>query len=226
MSTQTRRLAMVTAILWFAFGVGGRAEAGSIDLHTPMGLSPGDHFRFAFATFSETTATSSNLSDYDTFVTNQASGFTYNGEAISWSAIASTTAESAINHLGLTSDPVFLADGTEVTTSTTATGLWSGSLLHPINEDLSGVGVSEIVFTGTNPDGSKSFWPLGSPQVSIGLSIDSDASWIFNGAIFSDANEFPLYGISADLIVPQSVVPEPPSLWMAGTAISAGLAYG
>ena len=36
----------------------------------------------------------------------------------------------------------------------------------------------------------------------------------------------PLYGISKELVVSPSAVPEPSSLWMAGIAISAGLAYG
>ena len=49
MKDQLRRFAAVTAILWFAFGVGGPAEAGSI-LTTPMGLSPGEQFRFVFVT--------------------------------------------------------------------------------------------------------------------------------------------------------------------------------
>ena len=68
MNTQARRLAMATAILClFGFGVGGPAEAGTI-LTTPAGLSPGESFRFVFVTDGLTTATSTNIDDYNSFV--------------------------------------------------------------------------------------------------------------------------------------------------------------
>jgi hypothetical protein len=39
MKTQTRRLVMATAMLWIAFGAGGRAQAGGIALSTPTQAS-------------------------------------------------------------------------------------------------------------------------------------------------------------------------------------------
>ena len=152
MNTQARRLAMATAMLWFGFGGGGRAEASPV-LTTPAGLSPGDHFRFVFVTDGTTTATSSNINDYNTFVTEQAGGATYNGQPITWVAIASTPTVNAIDNVGLTQDPVYLADGTKVTTSTTTSGLWSGTLLHVIDEDLSGKADSRIGLDRYQPHG-------------------------------------------------------------------------
>jgi hypothetical protein len=243
MVTQTRRLAMATAMLWFGFGGGGRAEAGPV-LTTPAGLSPGDHFRFVFVTDGSRDATSSNINDYNTFVTEQAGGATYNGKSITWVAIASTPTVNAIDNVGLTQDPVYLADGTKVTTSTTTSGLWSGGLLHAIDEDLTGKqSTPRWVWTGTDPTGLSNYAPLGTTKfmsdlvspipipISSALGISdptiTNVSWVIGAGYENTLTNpnlptNPLYGISADL----TVVPEPSSLWVVGTVISAGLAYG
>jgi hypothetical protein len=141
-------------ICWIGFGVGSRAEASGIALSTPAGLSPGDHFRFVFVTDGITPGTSSNIADYNSFVNTQAGGATYNGQVITWDAIASTSTVNAIDNVGQTPDPVYLANGTLVTTSTTTSGLWSGTLLSPISEDLTGSAPgTNNVWTGTGPNG-------------------------------------------------------------------------
>ena len=94
-------------------------------LQTPAGLTFGDQFRFVFVTDGDTTATSTNISDYDNFVQSQAGGATYNGVVVNWLAIGSTESVNAIDHIEQTSTPVYLANGTLVTNSTTAAGLWS-----------------------------------------------------------------------------------------------------
>ena len=246
MVTQTRRLAMATAMLWFGFGRGGRAEA-SPALTTPAGLSSGDHFRFVFVTDGSRDATSSNINDYNTFVTEQAGGATYNGKPITWVAIASTPTVNATDNVGLTQDPVYLADGTKVTTSTTTSGLWSGGLLHAIDEDLTGKQSSHpYTWTGTNPTGTTasgqslgtttvtSWYPVGPtpipvpPSANMGIPGPThlDQSWVYGGQAETTYPHNSLYGISADLIVPKTVVPEPSSLWVVGTLTSAGLASG
>ena len=227
-------LALATAVLWIGFGVGGRAEAAGIALQTPAGLSPGDSFRFVFVTDGSTTGTSSNIADYNSFVNTQAGGATYNGTVITWDAIASTPTVNAIDNVVQTPEPVYLADGTKVTTNTTSTGLWSGSLLHPINEDLNATITVSTVFTGTNTDGlGFPGFTLGNtplpPQTSllaeVGSSIRSDLGWVASG-FSGQSGPFSLFGISQELVVSPSAVPEPSSLWMAGIALSAGLAYG
>jgi len=230
MGNQTWRLALAAALLWIGFGVGGRAEAAGIALQTPAGLSPGDHFRFAFLTDGTTTATSSNIADYDNFVNAQAGGATYAGTLVSWLAIGSTATVNAIDHVGITTDPVFLADGTKVTTSTDATGLWSGTLLHPIDEDtLGSTHLPSAVYTGTLPDGqsaeSSRSQALGDPTALTGITNSTSSLWVFEGASPPPPSQ-PFYGISTDLVVPGSAVPEPASLWLLGTAITVGLAYG
>ncbi len=231
MFTKTRRFALVTAMLWLAFGVGGRAVA-DLELSTPGGLSPGDTFRFVFLTDGTTTATSSNISDYNTFVTNDASTqagggvVTYNGVTLTWSAIASTSTVNAIDNVGQTMTPVYLADGTLVTTSTTLSGLWSGSLVQPINEDLNGKrSTTEVsVWTGTTASGvvSTDGW-LGSDLPLLGQSERTSSKWVDDQDLTeADDEKLNMYGISQVL----TVVPEPSTLLMAGTGISAGIAYG
>ena len=216
-------------ICWTGLGVGSQARAESIALQTPAGLSPGDHFRFVFVTDGITPGTSSNIADYNSFVNTQAAGATYNGQVITWDAIASTSTVNAIDNVGQTPDPVYLANGTLVTTSTTTSGLWSGTLLSPISEDLTGSAPgTNNVWTGTGPSGDAatgaplSGGPLGA---TTGLDNATTSRWV-DAATGSPANNWPMFGISADLVVPGSAVPEPSSLWMAGIAISAGLAYG
>ena len=181
MNDQTVRLALATTMLWIGFGVRGRAEAGGIALSTPAGLSFGESFRFVFITDATTVAISPSIGHYNSFVNAQAGGATYDGSLVNWAAIGSTRSASAINNVGQSQTPVYLADGTLVTTSTTSTGLWSGSLVNPINEDLSGMGVrtgSTGVWTGTNTNGSTSADPLGDFfGVTIGVSTVTNAAW-------------------------------------------------
>ena len=224
MGPHRRRFAIVAAVLWLGSGLGGRAEAGSI-LQTPAGLNPGDHFRFVFVTDGIRDATSANIADYDSFVNAQAGGATYSGVVVNWLAIGSTDSVDAIDHVGQAITPVYLSDGTLVTTTTTSTGLWSGALVHQINLDLAATLVQTFVWTGTNPTGTGFGGPLGSPPTpQVGSTTDSDGAWIDSGR--SNLGDFrPFYGISSVLTVPQAV-PEPSTLAMLGTALGAGLAIG
>ena len=70
-----------------------------------------------FITTTTTTATSTSLSTYDAIVTADAlvGGLgTYNSNAVTWEAIGSTEAVSAITRLPADGVPIFLPDGTEV----------------------------------------------------------------------------------------------------------------
>jgi hypothetical protein len=118
MKNRIRCAAMFAALLCSGLDAGVRAQAGPV-LTTPAGLSPGQSFRFAFVTDGITGASSSNIADYNNFVNSQAGGATYNGVVVTWIAIASTSTVNAIDNVGQTATPVYLADGTRVTTSTT-----------------------------------------------------------------------------------------------------------
>jgi hypothetical protein len=226
---RTTLIALATAMLWMAFGIGVRAEAAGIVLNTPAGLSSGEAFRFVFVTDGTTYATSTNIADYNNFVNAQAGGATYNGSVVTWDAIASTATVNAIDNVGQTPTPVYLADGTLVTTSTTSSGLWSGSLLIPApNEDLSGVTFPQgtIVWTGTNPVGLgvSSLGVLGAAEPYYGALGALNGGWVSDYFSTFGAVGYQMYGISQVLVASGSV-PEPSTLILAGTAIIAGAAH-
>jgi PEP-CTERM motif len=171
---------------------------------------------------------------YNDFVNVQAGGATYNGSVVSWVAIGSTSTVNAIDNVGQSMDPVYLADGTLVTTSTTGSGLWSGNLLHAVDQDLRGtIYPNAAVLTGTNANGDSAIpyqldpvvYPYGTL---IGNTDSSGAAWINDNTIVTNQPQpgaGAMYGISQVLFASNSV-PEPSTLIMAGTAISVGLAYG
>jgi PEP-CTERM motif len=226
MLTKTGRFLLAAAVV--CIGSGGRgAGAGGIVLNTPTGLSAGEQFRFVFVTDGTTTAVSSNISDYDNFVQAQAGGASYDGVVVNWLAIASTATVNAITHVGETNTPVYLADGTEVTTSTTTSGLWSGGLMSPIDEDLAGVTQPQsFPWTGTLGGGGTAFiQALGTANPIAGNNLTSSGNWVQQGEGTAD-NLSTMYGISQVLVVPSVSVPEPSTVLMAGTAIGAGCAFG
>ncbi len=222
MRPPTTRTAMVAALLMIGGGWMAPAHAGIV-LTTPAGLAPGDQFRFVFVTDGTTTAASTDITTYDTFVQSQAGGATYNGLAVTWLAIGSTSTVNAIDHIGQTDTPVYLVDGTMVTTSTTATGLWSGSLIHAINEDINGlpppppnpIFFGTQLWSGTSDTGESNpgfAGPLGNFLVAVGNYEASSGSWINTGGFISNNAQLHIYGISAVL----TVVPEPPSILLLG----------
>jgi hypothetical protein len=217
-----RSVACVAALLWLAVGAGSRAEA-DVMLQTPLGLNPGDPFRFVFVTVGIRDATSMNIADYDSFVNLEAGGATYGGVPVDWLAIGSTASVDAIDHVGQAPAPVYLSDGTLVTTTTTLAGLWSGTLVHEINLDLAANPVQTFVWTGTNSFGTGFGGPLGALTPQVGFSSDSNAAWTTSGR--SNRGDLrPLYGISPVLTVPPAAVPEPSTVTMLAAALSVGLA--
>jgi hypothetical protein len=217
MKTQTRRLLLITAIL----SSGAMARGGQI-LTTPAGLTPGDTFRYVFLTPGSTQPFSGDIGVYNSFVQSQAGGATYNGSVVHWDVIGSTFAVSAIDNISQSKTPVYLADGTLVTTSVDSSGLWSGSILNPINEDLSGsVHNSLAVYTGTLSTGHRSNDPLDFFDITIGNSGQSGKTWV-QGVAFPDIIPLRMYGVSQVL----TVVPEPSSFLLAGISAIGVSAFG
>jgi hypothetical protein len=225
--SRTTRLALAVVMLWIGFGAGCRVEAGGIVLSTPTGLSTGESFRFVFIADGSVSQNSSTMADYNSFVNAQAGGATYDGSVVTWYAIGSTSSVNAIDNIGQSAAPVYLADGTLITSSTTSTGLWSGSLLNPIDRDLSGELLRGFaVYAGTTTSGIASGHPLGDFLGSTGgTSASTTKSWIDSGGVLPSFIDLRMYGISQVLTV-SSAVPEPSSLLMAGTATIVGCACG
>lgn len=128
---------------------------------------------------------------------------------------------------------MFLASGTQVAASTTADtgGLWSGTLLKPIDQDLTGNTFTEEVWTGTamsSPFGHTSVYPLGDSTDRLskpGNSGASDSTWIASTIYGADYTlHYAVYGISGVLTVGITSVPEPSSFALLGLG-GIGLAF-
>lgn len=187
------------------------AASGGVVLNTPTGLNVGDTFRFVFVTKTATVATDSSIAFYDSFVQSAAGSVSYMGRPINgWLAIASTTSVSAKDHISLVTDSTFKglfltdATGTKIASSTTngAGGLWSGSILSPLNRSIDGTLVNTNVWTGTKPTG-EGWGPaaLGTtPNPVYGSSSSTTGSWI-SDTVDGPGRGHPLYAISPLLTV-------------------------
>ena len=226
MLTQLRRLAIATALIWI--GVGAKRARGG-RRHHPDHSGRAHARRIVPIRLRHGRNHDCDLDEHRglQLLCEHSGGWrTYNGSVVSWDAIGSTPSVNAIDNIGQQAIAgVFLANGVEVTTTTTTTGLWSGNLLAPINQDLTGIQFTSFVWTGTTSAGiGQTNASLGSlPIASQGESSESSALWI-NGAIETTNNPAPLYAISQVLVVPQSAVPEPSTLVLASMSLTAGLA--
>jgi hypothetical protein len=186
----------------------------------PAGVT---QYRLAFVTDTVTTAESTDITDYNTFVTNDA---TNNSSlpATTWRAIASTSSgpisfgvisnaigvDAASNiTCGATCDssvPIFLVDGTQVAIS--ADAMFSGTIVHSIDKDESGNSLDfSYVWTGSYPDGTPAAESeLGTRIPQFGIT-GSDESTMFTVGQFPSTVALPLYAISGEI----SAVPEPAS---------------
>lgn len=221
-----RFVALCGLCLCLCMSIEARAD---LIIATPSGLKPGDQFRIVFLTNAVTQATNSAIGYYNTFVNNNAisqaggggNNVVYGSTVLTWTAIASTYEVSAISNIGSFGVPVYTASGTLITPSDTAAGLWSGTLLAPINQFLtSPFFFNTGVWTGTLQNGTAAgSFTLGSDSQfgSIpGLSNKTDAEWVETGATPSSFTNN-MYGISQVL----TAVPEPSTYAMA----VAGIAY-
>lgn len=185
----------------------------------PLGLNPGDTYRLAFVTSSLRDATSSDIEDYNLFVTNVANSVTELAAlGTSWRAIGSTADIDARDNTG--TNPlidagvaIYSLDGTDLIASDN-TDLWDGVLASPIRESENGE--IEIQFagtwTGTWIDGTGlAGATLGTTFVSAGFSNFPTAPWIAaEGRPPEDLLH--LYAISGVLTVESTEIPEPSQL--------------
>ena len=230
-----KQLGIVSGVALATLVTASAAQAALVVV--PPGLNPGYQYRLVFITDGARDATSSNINDYNTFVTNQVTGSAlatqlttagFNLGTITWKAIGSTFATSAKVNTGTDGSqpdvPIYLIDGNKVANNNA--DLWDGSIQTYIDRTQIDIQVSSSVWTGTQADGSTSFLPLGNaigfppgsgfpPVAALGNTVSLSTAWI-NGFASGPTNEFSLYGMSSVLTVPGTTpavsVPEPSSL--------------
>ena len=211
-----------TAIILASLSLASTAGAAVVALSTPSGLAVGTKFRFLFVTSSDINAWGGSAGDYDSFVTTNAGGATYNGSVVSWKAIASTSTVDARDNVGGYGDnvAVYLVNGTKLANNMTtgSGGLWSGSLLATPNINISSGTRNVATFTGSNADGTKSGAVLGgSTNPTAGSSSYTNGRWL-NFTTFNRSTPLALYGVSAEL----TVIPAPGAIAVLGIAGLAG----
>ena len=198
---------LATAVLVLSAGAASAAITTQ-----PGSLNPGDPYRLAFVTSGTRDATSTNIADYNTFVTNAANAVpelvALNTE---WFVIGSTSAVSAKVNTGTNVGPglpIFLLDGSKLVDD--YGDLWDLSIDVALSrtEIDTALPLAAHVFSGTNEFGNIDGMPLGnSPNVTYGHATDAGSTWIRRqNELASNTRHF--YALSA----PLTAVPEPATL--------------
>lgn len=177
----------------------------------PPNLPPGSQYQLIFVTESIRDATSSNIDDYNAFVTSEAA-LSPSLPATLWHAVASTTTVNAIDNAPSVGLPVYNTHGDLVASA--ATGLYTATLLNPIIYTQHGIGTVPIsVWTGSDYTGLVSVNPMGAAGVQWGNAHSTTSTWA------SQVGEpaislLPLYALSD----PITAVPEPSAVVLLGSA--------
>jgi hypothetical protein len=200
-----RQIGLLAVVSLIVLGLSQPAQSSPIT--TPTGLNPGDQYRLAFVTSSQRDPLSSNIADYNAFVTAAAStqaALVALGTV--WTAIASTNSVDARDNTGTNpfnaahaDVPIYLLDGTTKIADNNA-DLWDGSLDHALSVNETGGNGPLTVRTGTEADGTAtpigSGGALGTPGATlIGFSTASGADWIAASTL-SQTVTLHFYGLS------------------------------
>ena len=204
------------------------ASQGAV-ITMPSGLSAGDQYRLVFVTSTTTTATSTDINTYNTFVNNLAitAGLdtiagTVEGST-TWTAIGSTDSVNARDNTSTTGAGtgigIYLLNDTAIATS--YTDLWDGTIANLFNVDEqgdSGPYANSQVWTGTNGDGSTGNDPLGTATPEFGkTNLTGVNTWInrLSGPTWPNTDTYHLFAMSGIL-----TVPEPSSTALLGLGLS------
>jgi hypothetical protein len=179
----------------------------------PTGLNPGDQYRLAFVTSTTHDALSSNIADYNAFVTSVANSVPeLVALGTTWKVIGSTSTIDARDNTGTNpfssvGHPIYRLDGAPVASSNA--DLWD-ELTNPIELDENGVTAPAfaIVWTGTLDSGIASAQPLGvvSPGVTFGVCHAFDSGWVACGTAGPSSFPLNIYAMSGVLTVVLSLL--------------------
>lgn len=207
------RKSISACLLTIAFLGMTAPSAVSAPITAPTDLNIGDEYRLVFVTSTFRNATSSNIADYNAFVTAAANAQTELAAlGTTWTAIASTATVNAIDNtstsIGIGGIPIYLTNDTRLVDN--YADLWDGTLDTPLNvfEDGTTNAGSTVVWTGTSISGTATANPLGSSSGTIGNSASTANIWK-NDTTLGDIFSRRLYAISDVLTVEAAAVSEP-----------------
>jgi hypothetical protein len=222
-SNSSARLVAPLILLCLTFAAPPLSALAAV-ITVPTGLNPGDHYRLAFVTSTTRDATSSNIADYNTFVTNVANTVPQLAAlSTTWSAIGSTTTVDARDNTQTNpnvgadaSVPIYTLNNTLIDSTNAA--LWSSSgsgLLAALNIDETGSTHTVLVWTGSTFTGIGSAEAqLGTANAREGTDGNANSAWIQYLTDTSTLSQS-LYAMSGVL-----TVPEPGSFVLAGIGLA------
>jgi hypothetical protein len=183
---------------------------------TPPGLGPGQTYQLLFVTADSMPAVSTNIADYNAFVSSEAAlnstlaafDATY---GVAWTAIGSTSTVNA-NVNAPSSGTVYNLLGSLIATS--AQPLYSPTLLYPpiVNQYGGFYDYTDPVWTGTVSGGTiNPGLELGSAYPGFGGAGYTNFLWLYyDGYQIPQANAEPVYALSSVITVPSPPTCDPP----------------
>jgi hypothetical protein len=212
------------------FVITASAQAAVV-IPVPPSLNPGDTYRLIFVTNGTTGATSTDISTYNTFATNQANlQPLLSTLSASWVIVGGTKeganagGVTAATNVGTSTAPVYDLLGQLVGNSMPAI-FTATSINQPITTDQFGNTYLGGVATGTADNGGSQNRPLGTNtkgQTRVGSTFESSSNWISSFNDTTASMNYPIYALSSDLTVPSlASVPEPTTVVVWGVALVA-----
>lgn len=206
--------------------VSGTASATLIE--AIANLNEGDKYRVVFVTSTTRDATSSDISDYNDFVSNLAlSGTVTSTLGLEWTALASTSAVNAQVNTGISnldSDTVNIFNTNGEIIATSGEDLWDGNLANPIRYDENRFKTNEIVRTGTTSNGeNNNNYELGEVESYTGLAFNQIFVWI-NFDFDQGENDYSFYGVSESVTKQIVEAPAPGTVILLSLGL-AGLSF-
>jgi len=204
------------------------ADVHAAPITQPTGLSFGASYRLVFVTSGTTTATSTDIATYNTFVSNAANAVSELAAlSTTWSAIGSTATVDARDNTNTNPSsagvPIYLLDGSSLVAASN-TDFWDGTISSAIDLDENGntFSGSSRVWAGTNANGTKSpSRVLGdvSGQTRRGLKTATNDDWIMFANDLS-IGQLSLYAISDVITISEdSPIPEPGMMLIFGAGL-------
>jgi hypothetical protein len=205
--SQHLRLAVIiiatVAVPLAVVGTGNKAFAVVIP---PSGLAPGSQYQLLFFTSGGTSATSSNIADYNAFASAQAALSPTLPTGVTWNAVVSTpTLEANNNAKNPVGIPIYNTHGIKIANGSLYSGV---PLLSPVAYDQFGTAVPGgfAVWTGSNEEGAGVFnQTLGNASGIFRFgSGNVTATWLSsNSGTQSQEGNSPIFVLSSPITVPE-----------------------
>jgi hypothetical protein len=144
-------------------------------------LEEGARYRVLFVTNGSTTASSGEIDDYNTFVSNAAgAGALTDSLGLTWKALLSTDDMNAQDNTGIFNDDsalISMFDTKGQIVASSGVDLWNGSLDYPIGYDENRTSSASIVWTGTLANGDTAADSVGGGVAAVGEAMYSNYGW-------------------------------------------------